>query len=195
MRLDPKNKMGTKASVGGERASPKKWYDGRMITVLIRVSHGPEALVMTLSSLVPAVADGLVGDAVIIAPAHDDATSAVADASGATLVVSDDLSWRHGAGMARKDWILCLDDGDIPQEGWIRVLDRFITLGARDRYLGRLRRSGGIVRRASNAARTLFCASGVRAGDLVHARALLDEVKIRHPVRLSASVERDPAFG
>ncbi len=119
----------------------------------------------------------------------------MADASGATLVVSDDLSWRHGAGAARKDWILCLDDGDIPQEGWIRVLDRFITLGARDRHLGRLRRPGGIVRRASDAARRLFGESGVRAGDLVHARALLDEVKIRHPVHLPASVERDPAFG
>jgi hypothetical protein len=166
-----------------------------MITVLIRVSHGPEALVMTLSSLVPAVADGLVGDAVIIAPVRDDDTAAVADASGATLVVSDDQSWRHGARMARKDWILCLDDGDIPQEGWIRVLDRFITLGAGDRPLGRLQRPGGIVRRASGAVRALFGEPAVRAGDLVHARALLNEVKFRHPVPLPASVERDPAFG
>ena len=35
---------------------------------------------------------------------------------------------RKGAKEARRDWLLCLDDGDIPQEGWIRVLDRFVAL-------------------------------------------------------------------
>ena len=123
---------------------PKNRYGGRMITVLIRVSHGPEALVVTLSALVPAVAAGLVGDAVIIAPAAGRRDSSRwRMPAGATLVVADDLSWRKVRGAARKDWMLCLDDGDIPQEGWIRVLDRFVTLGARERQLGRLRRPGG----------------------------------------------------
>ena len=37
-----------------------------MITVLIRVTQGPEALAVTLSALVPAVADGLVADPIIL---------------------------------------------------------------------------------------------------------------------------------
>ena len=49
-----------------------------MITVLIRVSHGAEALAVTLSALVPAVADGLVADAVILAENLDEDVARVA---------------------------------------------------------------------------------------------------------------------
>jgi hypothetical protein len=35
----------------------------------------------------------------------------------------------------------------------------------------------------------------VRAGDLVHRRVLANEVRARMPVRLAATVERDPVFG
>ncbi|MBM6594570.1 glycosyltransferase family 2 protein [Microvirga pudoricolor] len=166
-----------------------------MITVLIRVKHGPEALVMTLSSLVPAVAAGLVGDAVILARHRDVTLAAVADGAGATLVVSEGLSWRHGAAAARKDWLLCLDDGDIPQEGWIRALERFIGLGARDRPMGRLRRSGGLLPKLRAMAPSWLGRTSVRAGDLVRRRVLLDDVRVASPVLLKACIERDPAFG
>jgi hypothetical protein len=167
-----------------------------MITVLIRVNHGPEALVMTLSALVPAVAAGLVGDAVILASAQDDQLSAVADAAGATLVMAPEGSWRKGSQVARREWLLCLNDGDIPQEGWIRVLDRFIAQGHPDRHLGRLRRrKAGLVQRAFDLLGNVSGSSSIRVGDLVHRRILLDEVKVRSPVRLSAIIERDPAFG
>jgi hypothetical protein len=166
-----------------------------MITVLIRVKHGPEALVMTLSALVPAVAAGLVGDAVIISPGHDEGLSTIADGAGAALVVSPDLSWHQGAGAARKEWLLCLDDGDIPQEGWIRVLDRFIALGGKDRHLGRLRRKAGFGRAMSDTWQTLLGSSFLRAGDLVHKRVVLNGERVTAPIRLSARIERDPAFG
>lgn len=163
-----------------------------MITVLVRVAHGPEALAATLSALVPAVAAGLVGDAVILATRHDETVAAVADAMGAGLVVTENRSWGEGAGIARRDWLLCLEDGDIPQEGWIRVLDRFVTLSTPERGLARFRRQGtgptGFVRR-------VFARSSIMAGDLVHRRVLLNEVKARTPVRLSARIERDPVFG
>ena len=64
-------------------------YSVQMITVLVRVTHGPEALAATLSALVPAVAAGLVGDAVILADRQDDTLMKVADAAGATLVVAN----------------------------------------------------------------------------------------------------------
>ena len=167
-------------------------YSVQMITVLVRVSHGPEALAATLSALVPAVAEGLVGDAVILADRQDEALAKVADAAGATLVVAERGSWAEGARAARRDWLLCLDDGDIPQEGWIRVLDRFVALSKPEQGLARMRRRrAGVARTLTN----LFADARVRAGDLVHRRVLLNEVRASMPVRLSATIERDPVFG
>jgi hypothetical protein len=163
-----------------------------MITVLVRVTHGPEALAATLSALVPAVAAGLVGDAVILSAKPDETVAAVADAAGATLIVSEDASWREGARAARRDWLLCLDDGDIPQEGWIRVLERFVGLSGPERGLARMRRQrAGIL----GAVKHAFRRSAIRAGDLVHRQVLTHEVKARTPVPLAARVERDPVFG
>ncbi len=163
-----------------------------MITALIRIKHGPEALAVTLSALVPAVAAGLVGDAVILADKEDETLAQVADAAGATLIVAQGVSWHAGAQAARRDWLLCLDDGDIPQEGWIRVLDRFVSLGRPEGGLARLRRQ----RRGLLEALTGFRGrSSVRAGVLVHRRVLMNEVKARAPVHLSATIGRDPAFG
>lgn len=163
-----------------------------MITVLVRVTDGPEALAATLSALVPAVAAGLVGDAVILAREPDEIVATVADAAGASLVVAQDLSWAEGARIARRDWLLCLDAGDIPQEGWIRVLDRFVALATPERGRARFRRHGagpaGFLRR-------MVARSSILAGDLVHRRVLLNGVKARGPVRLSARIERDPVFG
>ena len=72
-----------------------------MITVLIRVTQGPEALAVTLSALVPAVADGLVADAIILTATRDEAIGGVAEAAGATLVVAPVLSWQDAAERAR----------------------------------------------------------------------------------------------
>lgn len=163
-----------------------------MITVLVRVTHGPEALAATLSALVPAVAAGLIGDAVILADRRDDTLATVADAAGATLVVAPRASWIDGAKAARRDWLLCLDDGDIPQEGWIRVLDRFVALTDPERGLARMRRQrAGLLQALLGP----FAGSSVRGGDLVHRRVLMNEVRARMPVRLSATIERDPVFG
>ncbi len=98
----------------------------------------------------------------------------------------------EGARAARRDWLLCLDDGDIPQEGWIRVLDRFVVHSRPEQGHARLRRRrAGVARALTN----LFADVKVRAGDLVHRRVLLNEVRARMPVRLSATIERDHVFG
>lgn len=168
----------------------------RMISVLIRVSHGPEALAVTLSSLVPAVAAGLIGDAVILAPPPDETLARVADAAGATLIVGEDVTWQKGAQAARRDWLLCLEDGDVPQEGWIRVLDRFVSLGKPERGVARLRRQrSGFLGQVLESVRRLAGSASIRAGDLVHRRVLMEGAKAKRPVRLSALIERDPAFG
>jgi hypothetical protein len=165
-----------------------------MISVLIRVKHGPEALAATLSALVPAVAAGLVGDAVIITAQPDDAIVAVAEASGATLVVTADRMWHRGAVSARKEWMLCLEDGDIPQEGWIRVLDRFITFGAAEHRPARMKRKAGPFQAVVDRTRAFCGLSNISPGDLVHRQILAGSQRRHSPIRLSARIERDPAF-
>ncbi|MBL0403985.1 hypothetical protein JKG68_08425 [Microvirga aerilata] len=165
-----------------------------MITVLVRVTHGPEALAATLSALVPAVAEGLVGDAVILCERQDSALAMVADAAGATLVVADGAAWAEGAKAARRDWLLCLDDGDIPQEGWIRAVDRFVSLAGPQQSMARLCRRAGLLRAWAEAMGRRFAGTPIRAGDLVHRRILIHHGKPRAPVRLAATIERDPVF-
>lgn len=170
-------------------------YNIHMITVLVRVTHGPEALAATLSALVPAVAAGLIGDAVILTDKQDDILAKVADAAGATLVIAQRSSWTEGAQAARRDWLLCLDDGDIPQEGWIRVLDRFVSLAGSQPRTARLRRRhADLLQTCLDAVARCFGRASIRAGDLVHRHAITKAGKTRAPIRLAATVERDPVF-
>ena len=72
------------------------------------------------------------------------------------------------------------------------MLDRFVALSKPEQGLARMRRRRAGV---ASALTNLFADSRVRAGDLVHRRVLMNEVRARMPVRLSATVERDPVFG
>ena len=179
---------------GGDGAFGKP-YALSMITALIRTRHGPEALAVTLSALVPAVTAGLVGDAVVLAEEQDEAIAQVAEAAGAVLVVAQGDSWAEGARVARRDWLLCLDAGDVPQEGWIRVLDRFLGAGPPSSESGRFRRPQGVAHALLRALSAVVRRQTVQAGDLIHRSLLAEGVRFPAPVRLPARVERDPAFG
>jgi hypothetical protein len=164
-----------------------------MITALIRVEHGVEALAITLAALVPAVVDGLVGEAIVLADRIDEPLAGIADAVGARLLTVSGDPWSEGASRAKREWLLCLADGDVPTEGWIRALDRFIALSPPDRRFGRLARPGASwgVR-----AMTLVRRPAVVPGDLVHRSVLLGAAtRLPRPERISAGVERDPVFG
>ncbi|MGE8128080.1 hypothetical protein ACQKQD_13990 [Methylobacterium sp. NPDC080182] len=136
-----------------------------------------DRLADTLSVLVSGVAGGLVGDAVIVAGRESEAVAAVAEATGATLVLHRGGNpYAAGAAAARRDWILCLEAGDVPAEGWIRTLDRFVGTARPETALGRLHRPAGrwlgrLVRRAE----TVVGARQARAGDVVRREALRAE--------------------
>jgi hypothetical protein len=160
-----------------------------MISAVVRVEHGVEALAATLSALVPGVADGLVGDAVVLAATRDGPVAEVADALGASLIAGADRSWGIGAQAARRDWILCLADGDVPMEGWIRTLDRFIAASPADRGFGRLARRPAALR---DRLLRVLGSRDVRAGDLVRRDLLLrGGTGLGRPVRVSAVLGRD----
>lgn len=160
-----------------------------MLSALIYAKRGPEALAVTLSSLVPGVAEGVIADAVVIADEHDPALAHISEAIGAEFVVSQngELPWICGARRARREWTLCLEAGDIPLEGWIGAVDRFAFLAAREGYpIGRLaRRSGSLAEWFADFRARL--SSQPRAGDVVHVSRLSGRSKI---ARIDAHVAR-----
>ena len=151
-----------------------------MISGLILVGHPADAaiesLADTLSALVAGVAAGLVGDAVIVTDTASEALETIAEGSGASLVVRPPGTdpWSAGAAAARRDWLLCLEAGDIPSEGWIRSLDRFVGTARPDLALGRMRRPHA--RPPVRLAAWVESIVGVgrpRAGDVVRRSAVL----------------------
>jgi hypothetical protein len=51
-----------------------------------------------------------------------------------------------------------------------------------------------VLQNAVSALRALLGRSPIRSGDLAHRRVLMEDQKARAPVRLSATIERDPVF-
>jgi hypothetical protein len=162
-----------------------------MISAVVFAQSSVDALAATLGALVAGVADGLIGDAVIVTASPDPAVAQVADAVGARLLVAEDDPWRRAAAMVRGDWILFLEAGDVPGEGWIRVLERFVALSPPDRRFGRLDdRTRRLLDRFSRR-----MGRDIRAGDLIH-RALLDGGRATvRPVRLPVRLGRESFAG
>lgn len=168
-----------------------------MITALVLAEGSVGALALTLSALVPGVTQSLVGDAVVLTRTGDPLVERVAEEVGATLVALQPGMdpWRVGASVARREWLLCLQAGDVPEEGWIPAIERFVAFGSGARPLARLRQGGGIsAGRLVRAAEVWAGARRARAGDLAH-RSLLAQAafpeRVR-PVRLAARIVRGP---
>lgn len=88
-----------------------------MISVLIPVEAWEPGLVETIAALVPAVADGVVRDLVLIGPPDFEPLAAIADAAGCLLVHGEgsrSAMIALGAGHARCDHVLVLPPGLIP---------------------------------------------------------------------------------
>jgi len=166
-------------------------YPHPMISVVVFAKGPVDALAATLGALVAGVAEGLVGDAVIVASGRDPAVAQIADAVGARLLVAEDDPWRRAVALVRGDWILFLEAGDVPGEGWIRILERFVALSPPNQRFGRLDdRPRRLLDRFSRR-----MGRDIRAGDLIH-RALLDGDRARvRPVRLPVRLGRDSFAG
>lgn len=166
-----------------------------MLTAVILAESDPENLAATLSALVPAVVEGLLGDAVVVARLADAAVANVAEIAGASLAVAPGGAdpWREGGRLARRDWLLCLRAGDVPADGWMRAVDHFLVASARTRRpLGRFARPGsGLADSFSRVVERMAGTRIIRAGDLVQ-RSWLDTpngARVR-PLAIAARIER-----
>jgi hypothetical protein len=167
-----------------------------MITGLIHVERGVEALAVTLSALVPAVAEGLLGDAVVTAHDPEAGVAAVAEAMGAELVAlkAGDDPWALASRRARGQWCLCLADGDVPGEGWVRGLEAFLRI-AGITSVGRLtRRPTPIAASLRNRMEGATGRVSVRAGDIIHKDRFVHRPAKSSLVILPVTVFRQPGL-
>ena len=101
-----------------------------MISVVIPVVHEEPSLLDTLAALVPAVADGLVRDLVLVSRAPSRFAEDVADASGCDILVSPgerSSQLAASATVLRAPWILALEPGLVPAGGWMDEIAAFIA--------------------------------------------------------------------
>ncbi|WEK52400.1 MAG: glycosyltransferase [Candidatus Kaistia colombiensis] len=100
-----------------------------MISVILSTRNDEMALAHALAALVPAAADGMVREVIVVDARSTDETLAVADAAGCKIFVGSgdrgaDLA--AGAAEARSDWLLFLSPDVMLEPGWQREAREFI---------------------------------------------------------------------
>ena len=100
-----------------------------MISVILTTRNDELPLAHALAALVPAAADGMVREVIVVDNGSTDGTIAVADAAGCRIVAGGgekgaDLA--RGAGLARSDWLLFLSPEVMLEPGWQREARDFI---------------------------------------------------------------------
>jgi glycosyltransferase involved in cell wall biosynthesis len=101
-----------------------------MISVVIPTCDDERALFATLSALVPAAADGLVREVVVVDGGSRDGTARIADLTGCRWIDGPERRAQRleiGAEAARGPWLLFLLPGAAPEEGWSRILREALT--------------------------------------------------------------------
>ncbi|MDP3407183.1 hypothetical protein [Bosea sp. (in: a-proteobacteria)] len=118
-----------------------------MLTAVIRVAGSTEALAATFSVLIPAVADGFLGHAVVIDGVGTADVERLADGTGASYLRADGAeSWLAGAAQARGDWLFLLEAGDVPELHWAQAVERHLILAPQRPALIPLRGLSGSLR-------------------------------------------------
>ena len=95
-----------------------------MLTAVIRADGSPRALAATLAVLIPAVAEGFLGHAVIVDTVGAPDFERVADTTGASYLRANPAeAWRNGAAAARGDRLVLFEAGDVPQAHWVQAVE------------------------------------------------------------------------
>jgi hypothetical protein len=109
-----------------------------MLSVVIPTHSSEEGLARTLASLVPAAAEGMVREVIVVVDdtgSRETGRATVADAAGCVIATSTG-SWdaRVRAGVAavrRGTWVLCLPSAVLLEGDWFREVSAFIERAER----------------------------------------------------------------
>lgn len=100
-----------------------------MISVVLQTTGDEEALVGTLAALVPAAAEGVVRDVVIVDGSANPGIPKIAEGAGCVYIKGPSARGRRlsvGAEAAKGPWLLFLAPGVEPDESWTRDARQFI---------------------------------------------------------------------
>lgn len=112
-------------------------YNRSMLSVVIPSYRSEEGLARTLASLVPAAAEGIIREVVVVvdAGAAETGGAQVADAAGCIIAHAAggwDARVRAGvAAVRRAQWILCLPSAVLLEGDWFREVAAFIERSER----------------------------------------------------------------
>lgn len=99
----------------------------QMLSVIIAAQAEPALLARTLSSVVPAIPEGIVRDGWIIDTSTDADIAAIADGAGCALETGSKLELLPViAQKCASDWLLMLDAGVALEEGWWREVAEYM---------------------------------------------------------------------
>lgn len=96
-----------------------------MISVIIQCHNQEAELAKTLSALVRGAVEGIISDVTIVDDGSSDGTATVADAAGCNLFSSSDIAKLPAR--IRSDWIMLIEPGAKPVNGWIEVISEHIN--------------------------------------------------------------------
>ncbi|MBB4953835.1 glycosyltransferase involved in cell wall biosynthesis [Agrobacterium vitis] len=97
-----------------------------MLSVIIECFDQESELAQTLTTLVAGAVQGIVADVVVLDNGSSDGTSKLADAAGCRFYVHWDL--RDVLANARGEWVLLVEPGARPTQGWIDEIAEYIAL-------------------------------------------------------------------
>jgi len=87
-----------------------------MLSVLIETRNDEERLARTLAVLVGAVVEGVVREVIVCDRGSTDQTHYVAEHAGCRYLAEGGVA--AGIGIAKSDWLLFLEAGARPMDGW-----------------------------------------------------------------------------
>lgn len=103
-----------------------------MISVIIPTLNAGASLPATFLSIFDAAVDGFVSEVIVSDGGSEDATLAIAEDAGATVVTGErgrGQQLRAGAKAARRPWLLFLHADTALERGWVEEVQDFIKTG------------------------------------------------------------------